>query len=166
VEIVVRAAVMYVVLLCLLRGMGRRELSQLTTFDLLVTVVIGDLIQQGVTQEDMSFTGALLSVGTIALLAVGTSVLGNRSSRAERVLEGVPVVVGRKGVLYDEVLRRERITEAELLEAARGSQVTDLAEIDLIVIEADGQFSFLRADSDSGGDGGDRADSARKRRAT
>lgn len=148
-EIVIRAAVMYVVLLCLLRGMGRRELSQLTTFDLLVTVVIGDLIQQGVTQEDMSFTGALLAVGTICLLAVASSYVGTKSRRAERLLDGVPVVVARNGVLLRDVLRRERITEAELMEAARGEQVSDLAKIDLVVMEADGRFSFLRAERDS-----------------
>jgi uncharacterized membrane protein YcaP (DUF421 family) len=140
---------MYVVLLCLLRGMGRRELSQLTTFDLLVTVVIGDLIQQGVTQEDMSFTGALLAVGTICLLAVASSYVGTKSRRAERLLDGVPVVVARNGVLLRDVLRRERITEAELMEAARGEQVSDLAKIDLVVMEADGRFSFLRAERDS-----------------
>jgi uncharacterized membrane protein YcaP (DUF421 family) len=139
---------MYVVLLCLLRGMGRRELSQLTTFDLLVTVVIGDLIQQGVTQEDMSFTGALLAVGTICLLAVASSFVGTKSRRAERLLDGVPVVVARDGVLFRDVLRRERITEAELMEAARGEQVSDLAKVDLVVMEADGHFSFLRAERD------------------
>lgn len=147
-EIVIRAAVMYVVLLCLLRGMGRRELSQLTTFDLLVTVVIGDLIQQGVTQEDMSFTGALLAVGTICLLAVASSFVGTKSRRAERLLDGVPVVVARNGVLLHDVLRRERITERELMEAARGEQVADLTKIDLVVMEADGRFSFLRAERD------------------
>jgi uncharacterized membrane protein YcaP (DUF421 family) len=146
VEIVIRAAAMYLVLLCLLRAMGRRELSQLTTFDLLITVVIGDLIQQGVTQEDMSFTGALLAVGTMCLLAVASSYIGLRSRRAQRVLDGVPVVIARNGVLFDEVMRRERITESELMEAARGEQVADLSKIDLVVVEADGRFSFLRAD--------------------
>ncbi|MGH9133487.1 MAG: DUF421 domain-containing protein [Ilumatobacteraceae bacterium] len=145
-EIVIRAAVMYAVLFCLLRAMGRRELSQLTTFDLLVTVVIGDLIQQGVTQEDMSFTGALLAVGTICLLAVGSSYVGTKSHRTERLLDGVPIVLARNGVLFDEVLKRERITQSELLEAARSQQVTDLATIDLVVLEADGRFAFLKAD--------------------
>jgi uncharacterized membrane protein YcaP (DUF421 family) len=149
VEIVIRAAVMYVVLLCLLRGMGRRELSQLTTFDLLVTVVIGDLIQQGVTQEDMSFTGALLAVGTICLLAVGSSFVGTKSRAAERVLDGVPVVIARNGVLFDDVMRRERVTESEVMEAARTERVTDLTKIDLVVMEADGRFSFLRAERDA-----------------
>jgi uncharacterized membrane protein YcaP (DUF421 family) len=145
-EIVIRAAAMYLVLLCLLRAMGRRELSQLTTFDLLITVVIGDLIQQGVTQEDMSFTGAVLAVGTMCLLAVAGSFIGTKSRRARRLLDGVPVVIARNGVLFDEVMRRERITESELMEAARGEQVTDLANIDLVVVEPDGRFSFLRAD--------------------
>ena len=145
-EIVIRAAAMYVVLLCLLRAMGRRELSQLTTFDLLITVVIGDLIQQGVTQEDMSFTGALLAVGTMCLLAVSGSFIGTKSRRARRLLDGVPVVIARNGVLFDDVMRRERITRTELMEAARGEQVADLSKVDLVVVEADGRFSFLRAD--------------------
>ena len=113
-EIVVRAAAMYVVLLCLLRAMGRRELSQLTTFDLLITVVIGDLIQQGVTQEDMSFTGALLAVGTMASSPLPAPTSARGLAAPERVLDGVPVVIARNGVLFDEVMRRERITRTEL----------------------------------------------------
>ena len=147
-EIVIRAAAMYFVLLCLLRGMGRRELSQLTTFDLLITVVIGDLIGQGVIQEDMSFTGALLAIGTMCLLAVASSYVGTKSRRAGRLIDGVPVVIARNGVLFEDVLRRERITEEQLMEAARGEQVADLTKIDLVVMETDGRFSFLRADHD------------------
>ncbi len=147
-EIVIRAAAMYFVLLCLLRAMGRRELSQLTTFDLLITVVIGDLIGQGVIQEDMSFTGALLAIGTMCLLAVASSYTGTKSRRAGRLIDGVPVVIARNGVLFEDVLRRERITEEQLMEAARSEQVVDLTKIDLVVMETDGRFSFLRADRD------------------
>lgn len=147
-EIVIRAAAMYVVLLFLLRAMGRRELSQLTTFDLLITVVIGDLIGQGVIQEDMSFTGALLAIGTMCLLAVASSYAGTKSRRAGRLIDGVPVVIARNGVLFEDVLRRERITEEQLMEAARGEQVADLTKIDLVVMETDGRFSFIRAERD------------------
>ena len=147
-EIVVRAAVMYVVLLCLLRAMGRRELSELTTFDLLITVVIGDLIQQGVTQEDMSFTGGLLAVGTMCLLAVASSYVGMRSlprpTRARR-RSGGDRPQGR-ALRGGHASRAHHESRAD--GGARGEQVSDLAKFDLVVVEADGRFSFLRADHD------------------
>jgi uncharacterized membrane protein YcaP (DUF421 family) len=84
----------------------------------------------------------------MCLLAVGSSFIGTKSHRARRVLDGVPIVIARNGVVFDDVMRRERITTTELLEAARGEQVADLSKIDLVVVEADGRFSFLRADRD------------------
>jgi uncharacterized membrane protein YcaP (DUF421 family) len=92
-EIVIRAAVVYVVLWALLRTMGKRTLAELGAFELVLLVVIGDMVQQGVTQEDMSVTGALLAVGTMALLVLVTGILTRRSDRANHVIEGDPVVV-------------------------------------------------------------------------
>ena len=148
-EIVVRAVVIYVILWLLLRIMGKRELAEMTAFELVLLVVIGDMVQQGVTQEDFSITGAFLSVGTLSVLAVATSAVSWRFARTRPVLEGVPVVVIRDGELVDEALRLEHVAVDELKEAARKEGIDDLAAVSWCVIEPDGRFSFLHRTGDS-----------------
>jgi uncharacterized membrane protein YcaP (DUF421 family) len=142
--IVIRAAVIFVFLWIVLRALGKRELSQLTAFDFVVLVVMGDLIQQGVTLEDMSLTGAMLAMTTMVLLTAALAVIAVRWPRAGEVLEGVPVVVVQRGVVVPEALRNERLDLADLYEAARTEGISDLREVDWCVLEADGHFSFLR----------------------
>ena len=144
-EIILRATVIYFFLWAVTRGVGKRELSELTAFELILLVTMGDLIQQGATQEDMSLTGAGLAVGTLALWILVVAYLSWRFRGARSVLEGVPVVVIHHGRPLDEVLAIERLTLDEVFEAARNQGITDLAEVDLGVLEPDGRFSFLKA---------------------
>jgi uncharacterized membrane protein YcaP (DUF421 family) len=144
-EIVIRSAVVYFALWVLLRAMGKRELSEMGAFDLILLVVMGDLIQQGATQEDMSLTGAVLAVGTLAMWILVFAYLSWRFRSLRPVMEGVPVVVIRRGEPLDEVLAIERLALEEICEAARNQGITDLAEVDIGVLEPDGKFSFLKA---------------------
>ena len=143
-EIVARAVAVYLMLWVLLRIMGKRELAELTAFELVLLVIIGDIVQQGVTQEDFSVTGAFLSTGTMAFLIIVTSAVSWRWARTRPVIEGVPVVVVRDGELVDEALRLEHLTLDELKEAARQEGISDLADVSWCVLERDGRFSFLR----------------------
>jgi uncharacterized membrane protein YcaP (DUF421 family) len=143
-EIIVRATVIFFFLWALMRVTGRRELSQMTAFELVLLIVMGDLIQQGVTQEDMSITGAMLAVGTMAAWVLVTSFLGFRFPRTRPVLEGLPVVVVREGEVLQKALDLERVTLDELIEEARNNGIPDLADIELAVLEPDGKFSFLQ----------------------
>ena len=151
-EIVLRAAAVYVLLWLLLRAMGKRELAELTAFELVILVILGDIVQQGVTQEDMSVTGAALAVSTMGLLAVGTSVVGHRWPRGRRMMEGKPSLVLRDGSIDDEVLRLQRIPRSELEEAARKRGIRDLADVELGILETDGTFTFIPRESASGAD--------------
>jgi uncharacterized membrane protein YcaP (DUF421 family) len=144
-EIIVRATVIYFVLWALARGVGKRELSEMTAFELILLVTMGDLIQQGATQEDMSLTGAALAVGTLGMWILVVSYLSWRFKGIRPVTEGVPVVVIRDGEPLDKVLEVERLTLAEVCEAARNQGITDLAEVDVGVLEPDGKFSFLKS---------------------
>src|SRR5947207_15964472 len=92
-DIALRATVLYFFVVFVTRVIGRRELSSLSPFDLILLIVLGDAIQQGLTQDDYSVTGALIAVSTIASLQVFTSYLSFRSQRARKVLEGLPIVV-------------------------------------------------------------------------
>ena len=143
-EIVIRAAVMFAFLWLVTRAVGKRELAQLSAFELVLIVTMGDLVQQGITQEDYSVSGAMLTIGTFALLSVALSYLSWRIPRSRKVLEGQPAVVVKNGDVQDKVLAYERLPVSDLLEAARKEGIRDLDEVDLAVLENDGSISFFR----------------------
>lgn len=145
-DLVARTVVIFLFILVVTRAVGRRELSSLEPFDLILLVVIGDLVQQGVTQSDYSMTGALIVVSTIALLTVAMSYLSFRFRRLRPVLEGEPLVLLENGRPIERNLRRERITVEELAAAAREQEIGSLAAVHLAVLETSGRISFLKQD--------------------
>jgi uncharacterized membrane protein YcaP (DUF421 family) len=142
-DVVLRAALIFGFVFALVRLMGRRELSRLEPFDLIVLIVIGDLVQQGVTQQDVSVTGAALAVGTIVLLTVLTSWASFRFPRLRPLLDGRPVVLVEDGKPIDDNLRRERITVEELAAQARSQQIMSLKDVRWAVLETSGGVSFI-----------------------
>lgn len=142
-EIILRATALFFFVWVLMRMMGKRELSELTAFELVLLISIGDLIQQGVTQEDMSITGALLAVGTIGMWILAFSYASFRWKRSRSIIESFPVVVIEDGRLLDEMLRLERLTTEEVLDAAREQGIRDLKDVRIGILEADGKFSFI-----------------------
>jgi uncharacterized membrane protein YcaP (DUF421 family) len=149
VEIVIRTVIIFVFVLLLTRGIGRKELSELTAFELILLVTIGDLVQQGVTQEDQSLTGAILAVGTIGLLIVCLSYVSFRWRGLRRFVRGLAVVVVRDGRPVEEAMRIERLTIDDVIESAREQGIDDLGKVKLAVLEPDGKFSFIQADGDA-----------------
>jgi uncharacterized membrane protein YcaP (DUF421 family) len=147
-ELVIRATIVYFFLWAVARGVGKRELSELTAFELILLVIMGDLVQQGVTQEDMSITGAILAVGTLAFWITIFSYFSFRFGAARPALEGVPVVVVQDGRPLEDMLRLERATVDELKEEARSQGIPDLRGIRLGVLEPDGKLSFITNDGD------------------
>jgi uncharacterized membrane protein YcaP (DUF421 family) len=142
-DLVVRAAVAFLFVYLLTRIIGRRELSSLQPFDLIMLVMIGDLVQQGVTQNDFSVTGALLVGGTIALLTVAVSYASFRFPRLRPALEGEPVIVLEDGKPIDRNLRRNRITVDELAAEAREHEIGSLDDVRWAVLETNGRLSFI-----------------------
>jgi uncharacterized membrane protein YcaP (DUF421 family) len=143
VDLVIRAAVGFLFVFFLTRVVGRRELSSLEPFDLIMLVMIGDLVQQGITQNDFSVTGMLLVGSTVALMTVAVSYATFRFPRARPLLEGEPVIVLQDGKPIDRNLRRNRITREELAAAARMQQFGSLDDIQWAVLETSGQISFV-----------------------
>lgn len=142
-ELVIRATVVYWVLWLVVRGTGKRSLSELTPLDLLLLVVIGDMAQQGVTQEDMSITGAVMTVSVFVVWTLLADAVARRSQPAERLLAGEPVIVLRNGEPLTDRLDRERLTVKDLAEAARVEGISDLGDVEFAVLETDGKFSFI-----------------------
>ena len=142
-DVVLRAALAFAFLLFVTRVVGRRELSSLEPFDLILLVVIGDLVQQGVTQNDFSVTGMLLAGGTIAVLVVAVSYLSFRVPFLRPVLEGEPVIVVQDGKPIVRNLHRNRITIEELLAAGRQQGIASLEQVEWAVLETSGSISFI-----------------------
>jgi uncharacterized membrane protein YcaP (DUF421 family) len=143
-DIALRALFLYAFIIFVMRVIGRRELSSLSAVDLVLLIVLGDAIQQGLTQDDYSLTGAVIAVSTIAAVQAGTSYLSFRSTRARKVLEGNPIVVVQDGKLLEENLKRERMTSDEVAEEMRMQQIASFDEVKWGIVENNGQISFVK----------------------
>ena len=142
-DIAIRTFVVFWFLLLLMRVSGRRELSSLEPFDLILLIVLGDAVQQGLTQDDYSVTGALIVISVFVVLQVFTSYLHFRFPRLRPALEGYPIVLIEDGKVIERNLRRERLTPGELAKEARGQQIESLADVKWAVLETSGAISFI-----------------------
>ena len=148
-DIVLRASCLFFVAYLMLRLLGKRELGQLTPFEFILLVVMGDLIQQGVTQTDFSITASALAIATFAFWGVVLSWLSFLSPRAERLLDGDARVLIRDGELLVDNLRRDRLTRAEVESAMRLSGIAAMDEVGWALLETNGKISFIRRRGDN-----------------
>ena len=142
-DLVIRAVVIFFFIFLITRVAGRRELSSLQPFDLILLVVLGDLVQQGITQSDESVTGTLIVISTISLLSVAVSWISFRVPRTRVVTQGEPIVLVQAGRPIERNLRRERITLEDIEEEARGIQIGSLADLEWAILEDDGHISCI-----------------------
>jgi uncharacterized membrane protein YcaP (DUF421 family) len=142
-DIVFRGIAIYFFIYLLTRVIGRRELSSLAPFDLILLIILGDAVQQGLTQDDYSITGAVIAVGTIATLQVVTSWASFRLPRMRSVLEGEPIVIIEDGKPIERNMKRERLVLEEVMEEARLQQIDSVDKIRWAVLEASGNISFI-----------------------
>jgi uncharacterized membrane protein YcaP (DUF421 family) len=142
-DLVLRAVVVFFFIYLVTRIIGRRELSSLEPFDLILLVVIGDLVQQGVTQSDESITGTLTVITTFSVLTVLVAYVSFKIKRIRLVLDGEPIVLVEDGRVIERNLRRERLTVDELAAEARLQQVASINDIQWAVLETGGQISVI-----------------------
>jgi uncharacterized membrane protein YcaP (DUF421 family) len=142
-DLVLRSVFVFCLILVITRVVGRRELSSMEPFDLILLVVLGDLVQQGVTQSDYSLTGAATVIVTIACLVVATAYLSYRFKRLRPILEGEPILLVSEGRILERALRRQRMTVEELRAEARQQSIASFDEIRFAVLETNGKISFL-----------------------
>jgi uncharacterized membrane protein YcaP (DUF421 family) len=142
-DIVIRAAVIFFFVYLLTRLLGRRELNSLEPFDLILLVVVGDLVQQAVTQNDESITGALLAISTIGLLTLALSYVNYRFRRLRPLLTGEPIVLVEDGEVIQPNLRRQRLTREEIGAEARLEGIASIEDLRWAILETDGRISFV-----------------------
>ena len=141
-DLVFRTVFVFFLILVVTRAVGRRELSSMEPFDMILLVVIGDLVQQGVTQSDYSLTGATTVIATLALMTVFTAWLSFRVRRLRPILEGDPIVIVADGEVLERNLRRQRMTVDEVEAEARLQQIESLDDVRFAVLETNGKISF------------------------
>ena len=147
-DIVIRAAIIFAFIFLLTRLLGRRELSSLEPFDLILLVVTGDLVQQGVTQNDQSVTGALLAISTIGVLTVALSYASFRFRRLRPILDGEPIVLVEDGEVIEANLRRQRLTREEIGAEARLEGISSIADVRWAILETNGRISFVEKEGE------------------
>lgn len=150
-DIVLRATFMFAVVYALLRLLGKRELAQMTPFELVSLIVIGDLIQQGITHNDFSVTGATLAIATFAFWSVLLGWLSYRWPRLRDALEGMPRVIIRDGALLHDNLRGSRMTPGEVEAEMRLAGIAHVSEVAWAIVEPQGKISFIGRGKAKGG---------------
>lgn len=148
---VLRALAMYLALMVLFKIAGRRSLAELTTFDFVLLMIIGEATQQALLGDDFSLTNAFLVIITLIAIDVGFSLLKQRSSWISRLIDGEPTIIVENGKLLHRRLRHARLVEADVMEAARSSQgIETLEQIKFAIIERNGKISVIRQDPEGG----------------
>lgn len=142
-DIVLRATAMFAILFLLLRLMGKRELAEMTPFELVLLIVMGDLIQQGVTHNDFSLTGATLAIGTFAFWSLVLNWVSIKSKRIERLVDGQPAILVRDGQVLEAAMDRNRLSRAEMESEMRLAGFAHLADVEWAVLETNGKISFI-----------------------
>ena len=142
-DLVLRTVFMYLLVLVLTRTVGRRELGSLEPFDMIMLIVIGDLVQQGVTQSDYSITGMAIVITTLAVMTVLFAYAGFKFDRLRPVIEGEPIVLVKDGEVLERNMKTQRLTLHEIESEARMQQIGSLEEIRYAILETSGKISFV-----------------------
>ena len=142
-EFVVRTAIVYVCLMIMVRVSGKRTVGQFTPFDLVVVMLLAESVTQSMTGSDQSLSGGLIAAATLIVLNMGAGWASAHSRRVDTALEGTPTLIGRDGKLYKDVLKRERVPEADVDEALREADC-DIQDMRCAFLEVDGKISVLK----------------------
>ena len=142
-EFIARAAIVYLALLVMVRLTGKRTVGQFTPFDLIVVMLLAEAVSGSVSGQDGSLVGGLIAAITLVALDVLIAVSTSRSKRIDTLVEGNPVVIGRNGVIYKDVLKRERVSESDVEKSLREADC-DVEEMRMAILEADGRISVLK----------------------
>ena len=142
-EFMLRTVIVYVCLMAMVRLSGKRTVGQFTPFDLVVVMLLAEAVTESLTGGDQSLTGGLIAAATLIALNLLTAWASARSPRLDTALEGSPTLIGRDGQIYKEVLRRERVPEADVEQALREADC-DLENMRCAFLESDGKISILK----------------------
>ena len=150
-DVVVRAASVYLFLLIIFRISGQRSLGQVTTFDFVLLLIIAETTQQALVGNDFSVTGAMLLIVVLMSMDIGLSLLKRNSPKLDQLLEGLPLVIVENGKPLEDRMSKSRIDETDVLSAARKLQGLErMDQIKYAVLERNGAISIIKNQGDYG----------------
>ena len=147
-ELPLRASLVYLVLLLLMRVSGQRTVGQFTPFDLLVVMLLSEAVSNGLSGGEESVFGGLISAATLIALNLLVAFITARSQRAQNWIEGRPVLIGRDGEIFAEVLKRHHMPMCDVERALREADC-DRQDMKYAFLEADGKISILQHSGDA-----------------
>lgn len=142
-EFVVRAAAVYLVLLAMVRITGKRTIGQFTPFDLVVVLLLSEAVSGSINGQDDSLSGGLIAAATLLALDVLIAMASSRSKKFDTLVEGNPVLVGRDGVIYDGVLKSQRVPRGDVEKALREADC-EIEDMRMAILEADGNINIMK----------------------
>jgi uncharacterized membrane protein YcaP (DUF421 family) len=146
IEIVVRTGIVYVVILVGIRLSGKREVGQMTPFDLALLLLISNAVQNAMTGPDTSVSGGIVAAATLLLLNALVTRLVWKNRKLRKTIEGSPTILVRHGRLIEKNLEKERVTADSLEQALREHGIATLTDVSIAVLEIDGSISVLKND--------------------
>lgn len=145
-DLVLRSIAIYVFFLVLVRLTGQRTLSELSTFDFVLLLIVSEAVQNALVNDDRSLISGMIVVLTLVLLDLGLSIIKSRSNKLENVAEGAPVVLVDRGRLLEDRLKKALVTQDDILQSARETQGLErLDQIKYAVLEPSGGISIIPA---------------------
>jgi uncharacterized membrane protein YcaP (DUF421 family) len=138
-----RAVAIYALVMVLMRVSGKRAVGQFTPFDLVLLILIGNAVQNGINGGDNSLTGAFVMATTLIALNYAVAFATSRSRRAERLVEGVPVVLARNGKVFERVLREQFVSDEDFHKALRQHALAEVSDVALALLETNGSISIV-----------------------
>lgn len=145
--IAAKTAVIYAFLVLALRLLGKRELGQMNIYDLVLIIVIANAVQNAMVGDDTTLIGGMVAALTLLILNRLLNLLLVRSDKIERALVGEPILLFNDGQLIEERMRREGVTQEQLLAALREHGLETLEEVRMVVLEVDGSLSVVPCDA-------------------
>ena len=141
---VLRGVAIYILVMVLMRLSGKRAVGQFTPFDLVLVILLGNAVQNGINGGDNSLTGAVIMASTLIGLNYGVAYVTSRNRAIEKFVEGEPVVLARHGKVFKKVLRRELVSEDDFDKALRKNNIEDVADAEIVLLENNGQISVVK----------------------
>jgi len=149
-ELILRAVIVYFVVMLMLRVSGKRAVGQFTPFDMVLLILIGNAVQNGMNGGDNSLPAALLLCTVLVVLNYAMAYLSSRNRKLHELVEGVPVLLARNGKVFDDVLRHENLSREDFDEALRQAENGKPEDIEYAMLESNGKISFVMQDKDVG----------------
>lgn len=141
---VLRSVVVYLMVMLLVRLSGKRAVGQFTPFDLVLLILLGNAVQDGMNGGDDSMTGAAILATSLIALNYLAAWLSARSATARKLIEGTPTVLAKDGHVFQDVLRRELVSKPDFHEAMRRADCADVEQIHMALLETDGRISVMK----------------------